>query len=84
MPVVVKHRFNTGEYYQMARAGVLRPDARVELLDGEILDISPTGPFHGGVINQLGHLFTRLARDRWVVSIQNPSTWMSTRNRSQT
>lgn len=46
MPVVVKHRFNTREYYQMAKAGVLKPDARVELLDGEILDMSPIGPFH--------------------------------------
>ena len=72
MPVVVKHRFNTREYYQMAKAGVLKPDARVELLDGEILDMSPIGPFHGGVVNHLGHLFNRLARGRWVVSIQNP------------
>jgi len=72
MPVVVKHRFNTREYYQMAKAGVLKPDARVELLDGEILDMSPIGPFHGGVVNQLGHLFNLLAHGRWVVSIQNP------------
>ena len=72
MPVVVKHRFSTREYYQMAMAGVLKPDARVELLDGEILDMSPIGPFHGGVLNHLGYMFNREARGRWMVSIQNP------------
>ena len=72
MSVVVKHRFNTREYYQMAQAGVLKPDARVELLDGEILDMSPIGPFHGGVVNDLGRLFNQVSRGRWVVSIQNP------------
>ena len=44
-----KHRFNVKEYYRMAETGVLRPDARVELLNGEIIDLSPIGPFHGGV-----------------------------------
>jgi Uma2 family endonuclease len=72
MPVVAKHRFNAREYYQMAKAGVLKPDAQVELLDGEILGMSPIGPFHGGVVNHLGHLFHLLAHGRWVVSIQNP------------
>ncbi len=35
-----KHRFNVKEYYRMAETGVLRPDARVELLDGQIMDMS--------------------------------------------
>jgi len=56
----------------MAETGVLRPDARVELLDGEILDMSPIGPFHGGVTKQLIRIFTATARDRWFVSVQDP------------
>ena len=39
----------------MAETGVLRHDARVELLDGEIIDMSPTGPPHGGVTKRLNH-----------------------------
>lgn len=44
-----QHRFSVEEYYRLAETGVLRPDARVELLDGQIIDMSPIGPFHGGV-----------------------------------
>ena len=56
----------------MAETGVLRPDARVELLNGEIIDMSPIGPFHGGVVGRLTRLFTKLSRDRWLVWPQNP------------
>jgi Uma2 family endonuclease len=67
-----KHRFSVEDYYRMAETGVLRPDARVELLDGEIIDMSPIGPFHGGVVNRLTRLFTLLSKNRWLVSPQNP------------
>ncbi len=56
----------------MAETGVLRPDARVELLDGRIIDMSPIGPFHGGVVARLTRLFNKLAKDRWLVWPQNP------------
>ena len=56
----------------MAETGVLRPDARVELLNGEITDTSPIGPFHGGVVNRLIRSFTRSSSGRWLVSAQNP------------
>ena len=49
MLVQTQHRFSVEDYYRMAETGVLRPDARVELLDGKIIDMSPIGPFHGGV-----------------------------------
>jgi Uma2 family endonuclease len=72
MPVLIKHRFNTQEYYRMAETGVLKPESRVELLEGEILDMSPIGPFHGGVVNYLSRVFNRLGRGRWLVAVQNP------------
>lgn len=56
----------------MAETGVLRPDARVELLDGEIIDTSPIGPFHGGITNYLTEIFVTAAQGRWKVSVQNP------------
>ena len=68
----VKHRFSVKEYYRMAETGVLRPDARVELLDGEIIDMSPIGPFHGGVVARLTRLFTLFSKNRWLLSPQNP------------
>jgi Uma2 family endonuclease len=67
-----KHRFTVAEYYRMAETGVLRPDARVELLNGDIIDMSPIGPFHGGVTNYLIETFSAVVRGRWKLSVQNP------------
>jgi len=72
MLVGAQHRFNVREYYRMAEAGVLRPDARVELLDGRIVDMSPIGPFQGGVTKRLIRFFSKLAGERWVVAAQDP------------
>ena len=68
----MKHRFSVKEYYRMAETGVLRPDARVELLNGEIIDMAPIGPFHGGVTNYLTRIFNPAPPALWVLSIQNP------------
>lgn len=72
MPVQAEHRFSAVDYYRMAETGVLKPDARVELLDGKIIDMSPIGPFHGGLVNRLSRLFNKQAGGRWLVSTQNP------------
>jgi len=56
----------------MAETGVLRPDARVELLEGKIIDMSPIGPFHGGLVKRLSRLFNLKAKGRWIVSTQDP------------
>lgn len=73
MLALAKHRFSVKEYYRMAETGVLPPDARVELLDGEIIDMSPIGPFHGGVTNFLTIFFTAAAKGRWMTLVQNPA-----------
>jgi Uma2 family endonuclease len=72
MLALAQHRFSVKEYYRMAEAGVLKPDARVELLDGRIIDMSPIGPFHGGLVGRLTRLFNKLSQDRWLVWPQNP------------
>ena len=56
----------------MGETGVLQRDARVELLNGEIVDISPIGSSHAGMVNRLNSIFTKLARERWMVAVQNP------------
>lgn len=56
----------------MAETGVLKPDARVELLDGKIIDMSPIGPFHGGVTKYLNQIFSAAAKGRWITQVQDP------------
>ncbi len=72
MPTEVQHRFSVADYYRMAETGVLKPGARVELLDGKIIDMLPIGPSHGGSVNRLNRLFNKEAAGRWLVSTQNP------------
>jgi Uma2 family endonuclease len=67
-----KHRFSVEDYYRMAETGVLRSDARVELLDGQIIDMSPIGPFHGGVTRFLIEFFAAASKKRWITAAQNP------------
>ena len=66
------HRFSVQDFYRMAETGVLRPDARVELLDGQIIDLSPIGPLHGSVVKRLIRHFQSSAGRRWTLSVQDP------------
>ena len=56
----------------MAETGVLRPDARVELLDGQVADSFRITPFHAYVTHQLAAPFFKLPEERCIISIRNP------------
>lgn len=58
---VMKHRLTVDEYYRMAEVGLLAPDARVELIDGEIVDMPPIGSRHCGTVNLLLERFAKAA-----------------------
>ncbi len=67
-----RHRFTVAEYYRMAEAGIFNEDSRVELIDGEIVDMPPIGPSHSDGVDRLAELFiTRLAGAARV-RVQNP------------
>ena len=69
-----RRRFTRAEYYRMAEAGILGEDDRVELIEGEIIQMSPIGDRHVAfVINLTNLLAVRLAGHA-LVSAQNPVT----------
>ncbi|WP_395751357.1 Uma2 family endonuclease [Prosthecobacter sp.] len=72
MPASITHRFTVEDYYRMAETGILKPDARVELIEGEIVDMMPIGPFHAGAGSELSAFFACLAQGRWLVWNQYP------------
>jgi Uma2 family endonuclease len=65
-----RHRITVDEYYRMAEVGLLAPDARVELIEGEIIDMAPIGTDHNGVVNQLSQLFNKAVVDLAIVQTQ--------------
>ena len=50
MSVLTRRRFTVDDYYRMAETGILRAEDRVELLDGEIVMMSPINPPHASVV----------------------------------
>ncbi|HEV2443100.1 MAG TPA: Uma2 family endonuclease [Steroidobacteraceae bacterium] len=60
------------EYYDMDRTGLLEPDARVELIEGEVVHMPPIGSRHGSITEFLDHLLDRAVADRARVRCQLP------------
>ena len=68
-----RHRLDVDAYYRMAEAGILSDPHRVELIDGEIIDMAAIGSPHAAVTNRLARLFSRsLGDDAALVSVQSP------------
>jgi Uma2 family endonuclease len=65
------HRFSAEDYHRLAELGILAPDARVELIEGAIHDMSPIGPPHSGITIRLNRLFSLRSKGRWIVSVQS-------------
>ncbi|ERT09974.1 restriction endonuclease family protein [Lyngbya aestuarii BL J] len=68
----LKRRFTISEYHQMAEVGILTPSDRVELINGEIIEMSPIGKRHAACVNRLNQLFSQSLGDRILISVQNP------------
>lgn len=65
-----RHRLTADEYQQMGTAGILPPDARVELIEGEVIDMAPIGTRHWGVVSHLNHLLQPAVGERAIVAVQ--------------
>jgi Uma2 family endonuclease len=74
MSVQIERRyFNVDEYYRMGEAGIFTEDDRVELIEGEIIKISPIGSRHAACVNRiLNKYLGRYAGQGVIVQIQNP------------
>jgi Uma2 family endonuclease len=62
------------EYHRMGEVGIIGPDERVELLDGELIAMPPIGAPHGYSVGQLDAYFQRRFAGRAWVSVQGPVT----------
>jgi Uma2 family endonuclease len=69
---VERRRFNVHDYHCMAEAGILLEDDRVELIDGEIVEMSPIGSRHAACVSRLVALLTNRLGSSAVIFPQNP------------
>jgi Uma2 family endonuclease len=69
---VTKKLFTVDEYYRMADAGIFTEDDRVELIEGEILEMSPIGHRHMVCVDRANDLLTSALRGKVLISVQNP------------
>ena len=67
----VRRRFTVDEYFALAEAGILHEDDRVELIDGEIIVMSPINDPHRKSVNWLSLLLIEAFRRRAMVQVQS-------------
>lgn len=58
----------------MGEAGILRDGERVELIEGEVVEMNPIGSRHAACVKELTWLVSRQLSDEFRVDVQNPVT----------
>jgi Uma2 family endonuclease len=66
-----RRRFTVEEFQRMGEAGIIAPGERVELIDGEVYEMTPVGPRHIWAVIYLSKYFVKLAGDDLYVSPQS-------------
>ena len=67
-----RHLISVDAFHRMGETGILGPRERVELIDGEIIDMSPIGVLHAAIVDVLARHFGRRADESVFVRCQNP------------
>ena len=69
---IPRHRFTVDDFARLGEAGIFTEDDRVELIDGEVRDMTPIGQPHAWIVNRLTRRLVLRLADRAYVSVQNP------------
>jgi hypothetical protein len=72
MQEVVRWRCTVHDYHRVGEARILHEDDRVELIEGEIVEMAAIGTRHFACVDQLNRLLVRSVCDVAIVSVQNP------------
>src|SRR5215469_16121787 len=71
-PWVTRRPITVAEYHRMGEVGILGERDRVELIEGELVAMSPIGSQHSGTVITLSHVLWSAVGTRALVSVQNP------------
>lgn len=67
-----KHLTNLDEWHRLGEANIFPPESRLELINGEILEMAPIGFNHAGHLKRINKLFTKFVPDNVITSVQDP------------
>ncbi len=67
-----RYRLSTDQYERLAAVGVIPPDTRVELIDGELIEMPPMNPPHSAVVMRLDALWQRIAGQERAIRTSMP------------
>lgn len=70
--MAIKVPFNVDQYYQMAQSGILAEGDHVELIEGEVVRMSPIGARHASCVKRLTSLFTQILGQKVILGVQDP------------
>lgn len=65
-------KFNIKDYHQMIHVGILQEDDGIELIRGEIVEMSPVGFKHAACVKKLNSLFAKKLGDQVIIGVQDP------------
>ena len=66
------YRWTVEDYHRLAEAGILDENSRVELLNGQIVQMSPVGDFHAACVELLDEFFRDIFGKSVNIRVQNP------------
>ena len=67
-----KRLLSVKEYHKMGEVGILTPDDRVELINGEIIKMSPLNSKHTSHVKRITALFYKMLNEQATISVQDP------------
>jgi Uma2 family endonuclease len=70
--LVARREFTVDEYHRMGEAGVLPRSDRIELIEGDVLVMSPVGSLHVGTVIALTAALSRVVGESGRLSVQSP------------
>ena len=79
-----RHKLSLKAYHQMAQAGILDEDSRVELIQGELIDMAPIGSRHAWMLSTLNKALVDVVANSAIVYPQNPIALPRILNRNRT
>ncbi|HME21117.1 MAG TPA: Uma2 family endonuclease [Acetobacteraceae bacterium] len=83
-PWVPRRPLTVAEYHRMGEARILDEDDRVELIEGELVQMTPIGSNHSGTVNALNYLLVTAVREQAVALLRpKPDCYRSATPRPQ-